>query len=555
MRGRARSEGPEVARRAMSADVLALLLITCLSAAPYVTRLGLYSDDWSLLSAFYFDSLAGKFGAEPEMTWDFSARPLQGFYLAGLYKIFGLDPLGYHLVNSAVIAACMPLFYSLLLRLHLDRRTALAAAIIFITLPQLSTIRVWYAAFQIPLSLLLALLSLHAQLSFARTARLELGAGALLSGILSAAAYEIFFPLLLGFAIALVFIHWRNSPPGGWREAGLMGVLLISLGAALVVAKFATSGRAPAQSLERYLNILVQLFRPDYDWRDDYGLNVLAALDVHFISTVAGWAHAAVTICKARVDVLGLGAALCAAGLTFWRLTRGPKAHYASGRALGLGTGAFVLGHAPFLVSFVIFSTTGMANRTFVAGAIGVALILVAALAYAARLAPRRWRDTAFATVTSVIVVLALTRLFEINNYWAEAPRLQQQVLTRAATDLARVPTGSIVILDGVCPYHGPAVVFENSWDFAGALSLTLGRPIKGDAMRQGISVTHEGLATKFYGNPVLYRYGPRLFVYNPGLRLVESLPNIQAVQTYFARKDRWPSRCPPGRMGHGVLI
>ena len=545
----------EVARRAVSADVLALLLIACLSAAPYVTRLGLYSDDWMVLSAFHFDSLAGKFGVESVLR-DFSARPLQGFYLAGLYKIFGLDPLGYHLVNSAVIAACMPLFYSLLLRLDLDRRTALAAAIIFITLPQLSTMRVWYAAFQIPLSLLLALLSLHAQLGFARTGRLALGTGALLSGILSVAAYEIFGPLLLGFAIALAFIHWRNSPPGGRQKAGLMGALLAGLITALVMAKFAASDRAPAPSLEMYLNIFVQLFRPDYDWRVHYGLNVFAALDVHFLSTVAGWAQAAVNIFQARVDVWGLGAASLAAGLTFWRLTRGPKAHYASSRAIDFGIGAFVLGHATFLVvAFVVFSPTGVGNRTLVAGAIGVALILVAALAYAARLAPVRWRDPAFATVISVVVLLALTRLFEINNYWAEAPRLQQQVLTRAAADLARLPAGSTVILDGVCPYHGPAVVFEISWDVAGAISLTLGRPLQGDTVRKGISITHDGLATMFYGKPSLYRYGPGLFVYNPGLRLVEPLPNIQAVQTYFAREDRWPSRCPPGRMGHGVLI
>ena len=151
-------------RKAVLTDVLCLVLITALSAAPYITKITFYSDDWTILAAFR----EGRTGLGPILA-DFPARPVQGAYLAFLFDLFGLAPLGYHLVNTAVIAASVVLFYILLIRLGLNRAEAFASSVILIVLPQLSTVRVWMAAAQVPLSMLAALCSMHAQISFMKS--------------------------------------------------------------------------------------------------------------------------------------------------------------------------------------------------------------------------------------------------------------------------------------------------------------------------------------------------------------------------------------------------
>lgn len=553
------SEGTK-ASGLLSANAWTLLLITCLSAAPYVTRLGFYSDDWFEISSFHFDSLAGKFGIASVLP-GFSARPLQGLYLALLFRIFGLEPLGYHLVNSAVIAACMPLLYWLLVRLDIDRRTAFAATVILIALPQLSTMRVWYVAFQIPLSLLLMLISMHCQLSFARFGRILWAVGGAIAALLSIAAYEIFGPLLVAFAIWLGAAHHlraKATAGTGLRRPALLGLLLLVLVAGLIFLKSVGSERAPVPSVGMYAKGLIQLVRPDYEYRVDYGLNLFAAVEVHFLSTFVGWMKAAIGLASGRFGLVATGSALAAAALTFWRLQAQSNDGDRPGarRALAFGIAAFVLGHAVFLiVPAILFSPTGIGNRALVAAALGVAVILASAIAYAVRLAPLRYRNPLFAGVTSLALLLGLCRLFEIENYWAEAPRLQRDIMTLAKADLRALPEHPTVILDGVCPYHGPAILFETWWDVSGALSLTLGRQVRGDAASSRMSLAPAGIATSIYGEPAFYPYSPRLFAYNPNLRLVVPLPDAAAARAYFGRSDRWPKPCPTGYVGHGVLV
>src|SRR5438046_212892 len=83
---------------------------------------------------------------------------------------------------------------------------AIRAAVVLVVLPQLSTVRVWYLTFQIPLSMLAAFVSLHCQLSFARTGKAAWAVAAGLAAIASIAAYEIFAPLIAAFPIGLLAV-------------------------------------------------------------------------------------------------------------------------------------------------------------------------------------------------------------------------------------------------------------------------------------------------------------------------------------------------------------
>lgn len=541
---------------AVAVDLLGVAAIALLSAAAYVARLGFYSDDWGLLAGF---EAAARSQSTIPVALSFDSRPVQGLYLALLFTLFGFDPLGYHLVNTAVLAAGLSLFYLLLIRLQIGRAYALSAALIFLMLPQLSTARAWYAAFQVPLSFALMLVSMHAQLSYARSKSAGWLVVALVAALLSIGAYEIFAPLLAAFTIALGYDAFRNLPDRAKSKLRIpiWPALILAAMAAAVLFKLLSSGRTGALGdADRYLLGLYQLVRPDYDWRIHSGLNILAAARAHFWAPLQGWASGGQALVNGSAPALVTGLAIAIGALAWWRLrTCRAKADRAGAkRLLLLGMATFLLGHATFLiVPSIHFSSTGIGNRVHVAAAIGVAMIFAVLLVGAANLVAERWRRAALATAVTAVVVSGFVRIAAIERYWAEVPRLQDRVIQAVRSDLRHLAAGSTVILDGVCPYHGPAIVFEASWDVSGALTLALGREIRGDTVSPRMSLTSTGIETSIYKQPSVYPYGPGLYVYNPTTHRLARLGDRAAAVEYF--RNREPLRCPEGFVGRGVKI
>jgi hypothetical protein len=543
-------------KRPVVTDALCVAAVTVLSALPYLPRLGFYSDDWSLLAAFTF---APHSSLTELVLGGFSARPVQGLYLVVLFRLFGLHPLGYHLVNTAVIAASMALFYLLLVRLRFARTVSFAATLLLVMLPQLSTVRVWYSAFQVPLSMALMLVSLHAQLSYFRHGGARWLVLAVAAAALSVAAYEIFAPLIGGFAAVLLLQQWRRlrraAAATRWRLAmsttAVLGLLILA-----IVYKVAVSGRAgPVGDPTRYLLGLHQLVRLDYDWRTDSGLNIVATPRAHFWEPVAGWWAGAKALISGDAGLEVIAISLLIAALACWRLSASEHDRPRSGRRqlLLLGIAAFLLGNATFLiVPAVAFTSTGIDNRVQVAAAIGVAMVFASLLCIASRAVAGPRRRLGFAAVIALVVAVGFVRLSGIEGYWADAPALQKRVLGAARADLRGVPANSTIILDGVCPYFGPAVIFEAPWDVAGALTLALGRPVNGDAVSPRMSLTGNGLETSIYKVPGFYPYGPRLFVYNPVRHQLVRLVDSTAAVRYF--RDREPRACP-GFVARGVAV
>ncbi len=83
-------------------DAMCAAAVTIISALPYLSHLGFYSDDWGLLARFS-TSATQSFAAV--VSDGFPARPIQGIYSLLLFRAFGLNPLGYHVVNAVVLAA------------------------------------------------------------------------------------------------------------------------------------------------------------------------------------------------------------------------------------------------------------------------------------------------------------------------------------------------------------------------------------------------------------------------------------------------------------------
>ena len=533
--------------RAISTDAASLATITILSAIPYVARLGFYSDDWGILSDFSASAFASFLSAFP-------GRAVQAVYSAAQIRLFGLDPLGYHLLDTAVLACAAVLLYLLLVRLRFSRAESFTATLLLLMLPQLTTVRVWFAASQVPLSLALMLASMHFQLSLARSGKLWWLAGAVPAAVLSVGAYEIFAPLLAGFAFGLAFVRWRKSPRRRNPRAVAAGAALLALMLLAFLYKLFSSGRAgPVADPKRYILGLHQLFRFDYDWRVDSGLNIIATPEAYFLKPVEGWWTGAASVASGEAGWEITGVAVLIGAIGLWRLAGRNEERSAPRHLLLLGIAAFLLGNAIFLiVPAVTFTSTGMDNRVQVAAAIGVAIIFTALLSMGIGLLRRQHRAIAFAAVVAILGAVGFVRIAEIENYWAAAPRLQQRVLSSARVDLRDLPSNSTVILDGVCPYYGPAVVFEAPWDVGGALTLALGRPMNGDAVSPRMALTRTGLRTSIYKGPSFYPYGQSLYAYAWATHELVRLDSRVAAQRYF--RDREPRHCP-GYVARGVEV
>ena len=161
--------------------------------------------------------------------------------------------------------------------------------------------------------------------------------------------------------------------------------------------------------------------------------------------------------------------------------------------------------------------------------------------------------NAAFALLGALVVFLGMLRLNTIERYWAETPSLQRSVLDAARHDLASLPSGSTVMLDGVCPYHGPAVVFETWWDTGAALSFALNRPVTADVVSPRTVVTAGGIETSIYKQRSFYRYGAQLYLYDVRRHLAFALPNARTAQDYFAHRPLL--RCPTGYVARGVPV
>lgn len=540
-------------RKSVVTDAVCLALVTFVSAAPYITKLGFYSDDWWLLETF--SSSRTSLGAVLE---DFSVRPLQGIYAAALFRVFGLAPLGYHLVNTAMIALAVVLLYLLLLRLRFSRSEALGVSLLFLVLPQLSTIRVWYSTVQVPLSMALALLSMHAQISYARCGRIAWGAFAAVAALLSFAAYEVFAPLVAVFPIVLFFARGQLLPEEAQQDRRLKAITLIILlvGTAAIMLKMIASDRARSILYPGiYLQGVRTFFDPSYDFRLDSGPNVFAAIQVNFGLTLAGWRDALAELVGGGWNGLAAVCALACAAIAAWRIGLSGW-RFRPTWLLAAGLIIFAIGHvALFAAAGLTFSGVGMANRVLAAPAIGVAMIILAGLAALANALPHRIRNAALCAMTAVIVAAGAYRVWMIERYWTEAPLLQARFLENAKRDLRSLPSGSTVIVEGICPYHGPAVIFETWWDLGPALTLTLGKKLEADLLNRRSQLERDGLRTRVYGDSRFYPFGSDLYLYNPIARSHVALPDFGSARSAIEGWGAPWRNCPPGKEGQGAFI
>jgi hypothetical protein len=522
-----------------------LAAIAALPILAYATRLGFYSDDWALHRYFlnassdeYWDQFAALFTGDPE-----------------LFHVFGTNPLSYHLVNAAVLAAAVVLFSLVLKRLEISRPLALAIPAVYAVLPHYSTDRVWPAAFQYPLAAACYFLSLYADLSaitptwhrfFAWKTVAILGLAA------SLFANEVFAPLFV-LNLALVTYAARLRSGVSWQTPlGLARLASLLVPNVVVLAAIAA-------------------FKVTIATRDrvtgDFGTHVawiaLGAPAINLGSLGLGLPHA-VALSISRINAAMMTASVVLALL----VGVGLEAQFRCGhdsmprrtiwlRLVAAGLVVFMLGYAVFLTSSdILFTSLGVSNRVAIAGAAGVAIIFVGTLGWLSSLLTQEIaRQRLFCTLIAVTCAGCLIVTGAVAEDWSDAYRQEQVILADIQAHFPELPRGTRLILDGVCPYIGPAIVFESNWDLSGALALRYGdASLRASVVNPGFRMGSTGVTTELYGWREFYPYEDNLIMYNYTTKQSHRLANASAAAAYARSRDSiTASLCPLGYPGYGV--
>jgi hypothetical protein len=550
--------GRSVDRSWIGRDAAFLAALVLLAVVGYLPRLGFYSDDWAFLGTM---SLAGSSVAEQYAALgNVTMRPVQAFFLTSLYRTFGTNPLPFHLVNNTALIVGVICFYLVLVELGLPRIMSVAVSLLYGLLPHYSADRFWIAAMQATVSMALYFGSLYAELRAAAYPRARWAWWTLATAarVLCVLAYEVFLPLLLvNPVIAWISARRRTAPPRErWlRPSGLLIQLALAaliLAPAVMYKMSFTTRPAASISWEEHLR---------WGWRVYQGATSIAASDLGVLLPRAAW-----RLWHSSPSIPALAVSLVSGLLAYGYLAR--TAGEDNGkrpwrRGLGLvwvGLVTFWAGYAACVAARTAGHTpTGIGNRIAIAAAVGVALVWVGCTSLATMWIPNAMaRRRAFAAITAALYAICVFINASLGAFWAEAYRRGVHVIASIKREYPEFPGPGSLIIDGVCPYVGPAVVFESSWDLTGALQVLYGqRGLNGDIITPSMTVTDNGLVASFYSGTIVTNYPyVQMSIFNVPRGLSMSVRDATDVRRYLDtyNPDR-TSGCAIGTAGEGVAV
>lgn len=550
--GDPQNDGPSARPPIPQRDAVYVGLIVLASTLPYLHRLGFSSDDWAFLSRMAMADDRSPLPLLRAMADDpgLASRPSQNVLQVVLFSLFGTSPLGYHIVGAGLLVAASVLLHLVLVEMRVPRVAAFLVPVVWGLSPAYATDRFWFAAFGYTLAMAALFLQVWSELRAVRGPSISWPwkVIALAALAVSALSMEVVVPLLAAAPIVVAWVVRRRHGAGvlatyGRRGAVLVGSTYLVLATTQLVKLTYADGFGTGEDLfwgVRRLAVTatgVQL--------GSFG--ALLPDSVRWAAREASW----------QVLLVALVIGVAVASVTASRLRRtAPSVR--SWLAIGAGGAVvFVLGWSVFLTTqrFTLTST-GIGNRVGIAGALGVSAALVAAVGLIATLFRRPSLRAAAAGLMAggLCASFALITL-AVAEHWVEARAAADDVVDVVARSIEG-HDGATVLLAGVCPYNGPAVVFESNWDLKGALQLRLDDPgIEADVVSRTLELGARGFRTTLYGHLMTtYDYGPdTLLVTYPRGDVTVLTDRRAAIAALDASGFDPVDDCPFGTEGHGV--
>lgn len=534
-------------------DCLFLSVTFLLSIWPYILGLGFYSDDWGFLARMHTAPDSSFPGLLRELYVGdllLRQRPVQVLLLAMFYSLFGLAPLGYHLINSLSLLTALLLLYAILRELDQSRLVALSLPLVYGLLPNYATDRFWLAAFQATFSMSFYFLSLYADLK-ALDAIVKLPSSSfwwklvsLASLLLSVLAYEVVLPLFLLSPL----LHWYKARQRLGRDAGtrliakhwpcLMASNFLILFAA-VAYKLLVSVRVGAgveDGIFSHLSFLIfGALRVNYG---TYGVALPYIL--WWILQSAPQIEIIVTAIITTVIVMLYL-------LHVARQTENDLRQERWGRLILLSFAVFGLGYAIFLVNGdVWFTSAAVGNRVAIAATVGVAMTYVGFIGWcSSRLS--RHQGGLFVILVALLCFSGFLISNVLGNFWVKAYQEELRILAAIEEEFPSLAQGSTLLLDGVCPEIGAAIVFNGPVDLGGAVATRYEDPtLRANRVTPELTIDSAGVTIGTFRRETFYPYNEDLWVFHYPKRTVTPLPNEAAAQAYF-RNFQGDAACPPG--------
>lgn len=439
-----------------------------------------------------------------------------------LFKLFGLHPLGYHIVNQAVFAASLGTLYVTLERATY-RQFALATTLLYGFLPHFSTDLFWFAASHATVALFTFCLSGYFELRASEDLKSRMifwKLGACAFGAIALITYEVFLPYLL--ALPFLLLAHARARGRSWSEIrGFAFLGLLNLVAIAGVIRFKLSvttrgnGSVGAWLLAAAWESGRQFLFGAWGLGLSRTLTDLARQPGQWLPTIGA------------ISILILVSAY------MWKFP--DKAEFTVRRLVLVAFGSLALasvGHSYFLYPFGVH--WGSYNRVLIASALPLSSAGASTILALYQVVTRNKHRWTLALMVATVRGIGGFTQSSLASTWREAADRQESIKTELRRVLPSIPDGGFVLLDGFCPWLGPATIFEVDWDVTGMLRLTYPNSrARGAVYRPWMKMEPLGIVEGTYQ----WSGYDRLFIFDDRSKRIHQIKNPEDGRAYQATR------------------
>lgn len=463
---------------------------------PIVNKVGFYLDDWITLNLIqwgpksFFSAFHQYLLSDPRVI----VRPVEAFFYVVEFFIFGLKPIGYHLVNAALEIASAFLLYVALCDLTRKPALSLVAGLILIAYPNHDVTHYWSTCSSENVSLALSMASLALTTKGAIQGKLSCHCWSVVCFLLSIFCYETFLPLvsLNAFFAFIVFLR-SDSAFKAFKRAALVSLpFAFSVIPLLLYSRVIAPMLGPAQvhavhfDLRNIINVVMEGVRincPPYS--------------VQYFAEVGGRAYE-YTSAKTLWTTFGVAAVVVMAGI--WGLLKVSDDKNQPTILLPLGLVTVVLSYTIFGLNPEYFPTfQTLVNRINEGAAVGIGIATAGFIAVIFRGLGTKVGRLVQSLVIAVVLLPMLALSFIADRGYAQPWILswytQKVIQDSLKANAERFHPGDSIILANCPRYVMWAPLFDGVWDFQPMLQLTLkSRDIKGGVVSERLEIENNQL-------------------------------------------------------------